>query len=164
MQLLSQGIPSPGSCQREIFDENYVVWSFHNSQETSTEKSAFWESILGSREWSSDHDDLKPRFIDLPSLKEEVPFIDHSQDACEVLGPVKTVHGHPIKVQSAICNVESLTMLYRYFDVMKNGGDSVTELHSLQLVPFYTSGKCYVLLCVELYASFPLVCCCPALK
>jgi hypothetical protein len=140
-QLLSQGIPSPSGCQREVFDENYVVWSFDRYQETSADQSAFWESILGSKEWSEDEQDLKPTVVDLPSLKEEVPFIDHSQDACEILGPVKMVHGHPIKVQTATTNVHSVTMLYRYFDVMRNGGDSVTELHSLQLLPFYTSGR-----------------------
>jgi hypothetical protein len=141
-QLLAQGILSPSSCQREVFDENYVVWSFDRYQETA-DQSAFWESILGSKEWSEDEQDLKPSVIDLPSLKEEVPFIDHSQDPCEVMGPIKMVHGHPIKVQSAITNVQSVTMLYRYFDLMRNG-DNVTELHSLQLLPFYTGGRFHV--------------------
>ena len=144
-QLLSQGIPTPTGCQREVFDETYVVWSFDNYHETSMEKSAFWKSILESKEWDGDEQNIKPSVIDLPSLKEEVPFIDHSQDACEVLGPVKTVHGHPIKVQSAVATVQSVTMLYRYFDLVRNGDDSVTELHSLQLVPFYTSGMYFML-------------------
>jgi hypothetical protein len=134
---LSQGIASPGSCQREVFDENYVVWSFDRCEET--DQAAYWESILGSKEWSED--ELKPSVIDLPSLKEEVPFIDHSQEACEVLGPVKMVHGHPIKVQSALAGVQNVTMLYRYFDVVSNNGDSTVELHSLQLLPFYTAGR-----------------------
>ena len=140
-QLLSQAIPTPTGCQREVFDETYVVWSFDNYHEISTERSAFWELILESKEWDGDEQNIKPSVIDLPSLKEEVPFIDHSQDACEVLGPVKTVHGHPIKVQSAVTTVQSVTMLYRYFDLVINDDDSVTELHSLQLVPFYTSGR-----------------------
>ena len=136
-QLLSQGISSPSSCQREVFDENYVMWSFDRCQETSVDQSAFWKSILESKEWSEE--ELKASVIDLPALKEEVPFIDHSQEACEVLGPIKMVHGHPIKVQSALANVQNVTKLYRYFDVMQNTSDSIVELHSLQLLPFYTA-------------------------
>ena len=149
---MSQGIFSPGSCQREVFDENYVVWSFDRCQETSLDQSAFWKSILESKEWSEE--ELKPSIIDLPALKEEVPFIDHSQEACEVLGPIKMVHGHPIKVQSAIANVQNVTMLYRYFDVMQNTSDSIVELHSLQLLPFYTAGR--FLICVlKMSNKFP---------
>lgn len=106
----------------------------------SADQTAFWESILGSKEWSEDEQDLKPSLLDLPSLKEEVPFIDHSHDACEVLGPVKMVHGHPIKFQPSIVNYHNVTMLYRYFDLKRNEDDMFPELHSLQLVPFYTAG------------------------
>ncbi|XP_028394225.1 uncharacterized protein LOC114518433 [Dendronephthya gigantea] len=138
-QHLSQEMSLPSSCQREVFDENFVVWSFENYQNTSTELSMSWESILRTDEWSEEDKDGKSCWIDLASLKDEVPYIDYSKDACEVLGPVKTVHGHPIKVQAPFISVESVTMLYRYFDLMESDADSTKELHSLQLVPFYTS-------------------------
>ena len=101
---------------------------------------------MGSKEWQEGEPETDssstPTVIELPSLKDEVPFIDYSQDACEVLGPVQAVHGHPIKVLGAINDVQSATMLYRYFeaDLLKTGRDVITELHSLQLLPFYTSG------------------------
>ena len=57
------------------------------------------------------------------------------------------VHGHPLKVQGMLSNarnIQDVTMLYRFFeaDSMKTSGDSVSELHTLQLVPIYTSGMC----------------------
>ena len=140
-QHLSQELSSPSSCQREVFDENFVVWSFEHYQNSATELSMSWESILRTEGWSEEDRDDTSSWIDLASVKKEAPYIDYSQDACEVLGPVKTVHGHPIKVQAPVIGVESVTMLYRYFDLIKSDADSAKELHSLQLVPFYTSGR-----------------------
>ncbi|XP_046851018.1 uncharacterized protein LOC124444440 [Xenia sp. Carnegie-2017] len=140
-ELVTQQTLSASACQKEVLDESYVLWKFDQYEKNQTDKFAFWESILGSKEWVEDVKDenFSSDVIDLPSLKDEVPFIDYSQTACEVLGPVNTVHGHPVRVQTTLKKVKSVTMLYCYFDWIKEDHVIETELHSLQLQPTFTA-------------------------
>ena len=144
---MSRCVLSNSVTQREVFDEQFVIWSFDGCSESSSEQT--FADSLASNEWH-DSELLGPKHtpcvVELPLIKEEVPCIDYSEKSCEVLGPVKMVHGHPLNVQGTFSNVRHVTMLYRYFEVdsVKDEADVMPELHTIQLIPFYANGECLI--------------------
>lgn len=97
--------------------------------------------------------DSWPLTICLPSLNQQAVYIDQSNFPTERLGPMDFFPGHPVKVDyTGVLNListsssqqfDTTSLLYKRFSLpLPNSSDRHFCLHSLQLLPFYVSGKC----------------------
>ncbi|XP_033097775.1 Hermansky-Pudlak syndrome 3 protein-like [Anneissia japonica] len=121
-----------------VEDEYFVSWSFNELEnnsylQESCEQNPDFETLLAAvklENLSANKTCL------MPSVQQEEVFIDKSYDSVEVLGPLRKVKGHPIKIDLAgnlslgdYKNVVLTTLIYRRFETTLNDEGA---LHSLQ--------------------------------
>ncbi|XP_071945645.1 BLOC-2 complex member HPS3-like [Antedon mediterranea] len=130
-----------------VEDDDYVSWSFndvesYSSFQDSCDHNQGFETLLAAVKL----DNLSTnKTCLLPSVKLEEMYIDRSSDPMEVLGPIKKVKGHPLKVDlpgnlslgDDQNDVVLTTLVYRRFEAPENNEDA---LHSLQFQSTF-SGK-----------------------